>query len=56
MFERWLIDKKYRTPQMANGWTEEIVRQMDELALADGTNPATRSAKERYEQNRVVAL
>ena len=33
---------------MAIGWTEETLRQMDELALTGGTYIATRYARERY--------
>ena len=41
----WEKDEKYQTSQTDIGWTQVTVKQMDELALADGIYRATRVRK-----------
>ena len=49
--ERWYRDKKYRKSLSEEGWTEEQIRQYDELALEDHPYEATPGEKRRWENN-----
>ena len=49
--ERWYRDNKYRKSLSEEGWTEEHIRQYDELALGDHTYEATPGGRRRWEKN-----
>ena len=46
--QRWPTDEKQRTSQLAQRWTEEAARRLDELALTDRTQRLAKVEKERY--------
>ena len=56
ILERLQKQDSYREKQIANGWTEEKCRYLDQLALEDKSDTATRKERQRYENNWKLAL
>ena len=48
ILQRWPTDEKQRTSQLAQRWTQEAARRLDELALTDRTQRLAEVEKERY--------
>ena len=51
ILERWYRDNKYCKSLFEEGWTEEQIRQYDELQLEDHSHEATPGERRRWEKN-----
>ena len=49
-----MTDAKYQNRLKRLEWTKETVKEMDELALTDGSYIATKAERLRYNQNGVI--